>query len=357
MRIALLAPASVIHTTRWANALVERGHEIHLISLHQLAHHLDERVHFYQIPGKASLNYVLAVNKVRGLLAKISPEVLNTHYASGYGFLSLLVGFSPTMLSVWGSDVYDFPKRSSLHKWLLQKNLSSATTIGSTSGAMARVVKDLCPRVKIHVTPFGVDTNAFCPIACSKNHRQEQFIVGTVKTLEHRYGIDLLIRAFGQFISEGVNSKLLIYGEGRERDNLIKLTRELGIEDKVEFKGFIPHEKVADALRCLDVYVALSREESFGVAILEASACGLPVIVSDADGPKEIVEDNISGYIVPVGDYKLTADKLRCLASDAGQRERLAMSGRERVVNNYGWERCIDRMEEAIKSTLSCLNE
>jgi hypothetical protein len=92
------------------------------------------------VPG-----YFRNVPVLRRLLVTERADLLNVHYASGYGTTAALSGFRPWMLSVWGSDVYDFPYESRLKGWWLRRNLRQADLIGSTSEAMAQQVKALVP--------------------------------------------------------------------------------------------------------------------------------------------------------------------------------------------------------------------
>src|SRR5699024_6616234 len=144
------------------------------------------------------------------------------------------------------------------------------------------------------------------------------------------YGIDTLIRAFALAVEEvefGQNIKLEITGDGADLEKLQDLVSQLGIEMQVLFHGRVEHEKVPDMLNRLDIYVALSRAESFGVAILEASSCGLPVIVSDADGPAEVTAQNETGYIVPKDDPVAACHALIKLINDPERRVSMGEAG------------------------------
>ena len=165
MRILLLGPANSIHLQRWAAALVDRGHTLCLASQQrcELAL-LPAAAEVVWLPHGGSLGYFRNTWSLRQLLARWRPELLHAHYASGYGTTMALSGFRPTLLSVWGSDVYDFPYEGALKNRLLRWNLRRATLIASTSHAMARQVQRLTPeRVDIPVTPFGVDVDRFAP--------------------------------------------------------------------------------------------------------------------------------------------------------------------------------------------------
>ena len=294
------------------------------------------------------------VPAVRALLNSIRPDIVNAHYASGYGTTARLVNFHPWVLSVWGSDVYDFPHKSFIHRWLVRRNLSAADKVASTSQCMAREVLLLKPELSnISITPFGVDLNAYKGIKPIEDSKKTPLIIGTVKTMKPKYGVDTLIEAFYILLNRLHSTEecvprleLRLVGDGDQISDLKALTKALGIEEKVTFVGRIPHVRVPEELAKLDIYVALSRldSESFGVAIIEAGAAGRPVIVSDAGGLPEVTIDGVTGYIVPREDPEAAADALEKLISDPALRHRMGSAAQEHVATRYSWDSCINTM-------------
>jgi hypothetical protein len=120
--ISLLAAANSIHTVRWANGLSAAGHEVHIISQQPVVDPLDDEVQVHLFPNRGVVGYFSMAPAVRRLLGKIQPDIVNSYYASGYGTTGRLVNYRPWVLSVWSSDVYDFPFRSFIHKWLAKKS-------------------------------------------------------------------------------------------------------------------------------------------------------------------------------------------------------------------------------------------
>jgi glycosyltransferase involved in cell wall biosynthesis len=313
------------------------------------------------LPYRGQLGYFRNGRALRRLLAEERPNLVNAHYASGYGTTARLARFYPTLLSVWGSDVYSFPLRSKLHRWLLRANLTTATKLASTSHAMARQTASLIPGdrlAEIAVTPFGVDMTRFTLAEARKT--SDRIVVGTIKALQHVYGIDYLLRAFAAARATMAASDsglaerttLLIIGDGSERDKLVALAGKLGLSDVVTFRPHVAHDQVPAALHNLDVYVALSRMESFGVAVIEASACGLPVIVSDTGGLPEVVKDGETGFVVPVGDVAAAADRIVTLVRDEDLRRRMGLAGRERTADRYDWQANVGTMIEVYEGVV-----
>lgn len=361
MKIALLGPANVIHYQRWAYALAARDHEVHLISQHPDAAIAVSPVFASKtwLPIKRTWGYAGNVPALRRALAHIQPDIVNTHYASGYGLSASLATCHPCVLSVWGSDVYDFPYESRLKSLVLRWNLRRATAIASTSHAMARQVARLIPGApSAHITPFGVDCDMFTP---APQRTTGPFTIGIVKTLAPTYGVDLLVRAFAQLLQSPAMLRLdaerplrlLLVGDGPEHGPLQQLVAQLGLQARVHFAGHVTHGQVPSWLRQFDIFAAPSRSESFGVAAVEASACGLPVVVSDAGGLPEVVDAGRTGLVVARENVPALADALQALALNAPLREAMGYEGRQHVLNHYEWHRCVDQMLDCYQTVIA----
>lgn len=356
MKIALIAPANSIHTVKWANAFAARGHKVRLYSLPNHMNQseaIDGRVEIVYLKTGGFGGYLRDGKELRRELERFRPDIVNAHYASGYGTLARMAKVHPLLLSVWGSDVYDFPYKSPLHKHMIWKNIQNADRLASTSHVMAEQVKRLYPYEKeIFVTPFGVDTARFC----KQDAQKECFTVGVVKLLEDKYGLTYLIRGFAKFLKKlpaGEKAKLLIYGKGSRRDDLQALIEQLGIADSARLCGAIPNTQVPSAISGMDVFCVPSvlNSESFGVSAVEAMACEVPVIASDVDGFTETVADGVTGFLVPREDAEAIAERLFQLHADAQLRREMGLAGRERVERLYDWEKNVSTMEQALLET------
>ncbi|HKV98041.1 MAG TPA: glycosyltransferase [Gammaproteobacteria bacterium] len=355
MKVVLLAPASSVHTMRWANGLAGRGLDVHVVSLHHATQAFSPSVILHALPFWSSAGYIVAARALRGLLSDVAPDLMNVHYATGYGLLARLSGFSPLLLSVWGADVYDFPRKSPVHRRIVRANLRCATQIASTSHCMARMVRRIYPAARVAVTPFGVDEEQFQEIPQVAG--QHCLTVGTVKTLTPKYGVDTLIQAFARLRPRaGVPAlRLEITGDGPARQELESLSRDLGLGSAVVFHGEVSYDRVPSMLARLDIFVALSRldSESFGVAAVEAAMCALPVVVSDVEGLAEVVEDGTTGFVVPRDDPDAAAQSLDRLISSAELRRQMGDAGRERALKLYTWRKSLDIMIETYKQTIA----
>ena len=360
MKLYMMSDADNVHTQRWVTALAARGVEIMLFSLSNKGIEFYDKLENVTCVSFAynsltkikcggnslsKLKYLNTVSFIKKSIKKFAPDIVHAHYASSYGLLGALVGKHPYVISMWGSDVYYFPRISPLHRWVLKYNLSCADAVLSTSNVMATETK-LYTDKEPFITPFGVDVDRFSPMQTTRS--EDEVVIGTVKTLLPVYGIDVLINAFA-LVKKSLPQKkvkLIIAGDGNEKSSLESLCKELDVLGDVEFAGRIANEKVPEFISRMDVFVALSRRESFGVAAVEAMSCAVPVVVSDADGFCEVVKDGVTGFVVPRNDVASAAEKILLLLNDCKMAEEMGRQGRLHVVENYNWKSSVDTMME-----------
>ena len=357
MKILFLSAANNIHTVRWVNELSSRGHEIILVSnknhkVNDYEYNENVKEHYLKFSG--NFGYFLNINEMRRLYKQISPDVVNAHYASGYGLLARLSKLKPLVLSVWGSDVYDFPYQSKIKMNLIRKNISYADKVASTSISMSKQVQRIMNNnMNIAITPFGVDTDIFTPKV--SNSENKRFTVGVVKTLSEKYGIEYIIKSFHKFMlainKDDYTAKetpiLKIYGRGEQEQYLRNLVHELKINEFVSFEGYIQNSKVPNVINEFDIFCAGSilDSESFGVAAVEAMACEIPVIATDVSGFKEVIVDGVTGYIVQRKNIDAMAEKMLELFYNKDLRRSFGLNGRIRVLENYSWKDNVSQME------------
>lgn len=364
MKILLLSNCNNPHTIKWATSLVEKGLDIAVFSLNKCKvtdyekypaiNIYDNTLQITRNEGALSkIKYLKVLPELKKIIKEYQPDILHVHYASSYGILGALCNFSPFILSVWGTDVFSFPKKSFIHKSILKYNFKKANKILSTSHVMKKET-NLYTSKKIEVTPFGIDTSKFELRKGETLFNKDDIVIGTIKTLEEVYGIEYLIRAFKVVSDKHKNLplKLLIVGGGSLDKSLKKLTNELKIAEKVIFTGNIPFTKVPVYHNMLSIAVFLSFAESFGVAVIESSACEKPVVVSNVGGLPEVVEDGVTGIIVPVKNVDKTVKALEKLLFNKELQQKMGKAGRERVKKLYDWEQNVKQMIGIYKKEL-----
>ena len=367
MKILLLSDFNSIHTIKWAKSLADNGIEILLVGFSKAnteAYKDFQNISIYgfnitdgTISSSTNFNklkYVRLLPKLKKLIKTFKPDILHAHYASSYGFLGMLSGFHPFILSVWGSDVFEFPKKSILHKTILAKNLKKADVILSTSKIMALEAQQYTTQ-NIDITPFGIDTSLFQPKQTPSLFDKNDIIIGTIKSLESVYGIDTLIETFKLLINKFQTTplKLLIVGDGTKKKDFQQMVSNLDLKDRTIFVGKVPHNEIPRYHNMIDIPVFLSNSESFGVAVIEASACEKPVVVSNVGGLPEVVEHEKTGLIVPPDNPEAAAKAIEKLILDETLRSKMGQAGREKVIRQYDWKKNIEQMITIYHKTIN----
>jgi glycosyltransferase involved in cell wall biosynthesis len=167
--------------------------------------------------------------------------------------------------------------------------------------------------------------------------------------------VDILIRAFGILKSGRDNIRLKIAGSGSHETEYRKLARGLGLEERVEFLGFIEHSDLPSLLAEFDIFAmpSIYDDESFGVAALEASATGLPVVATNVGGVPEVVEDNKTGILVERGNVEELAAALEKLIVNPALRAKMGLAGRQLVEKKYDWSRNLLSMKSLYEKVLA----
>lgn len=346
-RILLLGDINSIHLQKWIVGL-KNDFEIFVFSLDPIEANINglENVQIFSNQKKTTnrkgkLSYLKSLKKFRKLHKEVKPDFVHAHYATSYGLLGALLKPKKLFISVWGSDVYEFPKKSFIHKTVFKWTVNRANKLFSTSQNMKIELQKYTSK-DINVIPFGIDLALFKKQ--KEKIQNDTFVIGTIKSLEKIYGIDTLLNVFAKFRKKVPNSKCIIYGKGSEGDSLIQLAKKLKIENEVEFKGFIINNEVPKAISQMDVFCVLSRQESFGVAAVEAAACEIPVIASNIGGLPEVVVNNETGFIVD-NDVEQIVNKLFDLYSDSSLRNKMGQNGNTFVSNNYDWKENVETMK------------
>jgi glycosyltransferase involved in cell wall biosynthesis len=356
LKLLLLSDLNSIHTKKWVKAIAQKGVEIQVFGLgrptddfyeqlNNVKVHHAEFTNQYGKSGVGKVKYLKVRKQLKEIAANFKPDLVHAHYATSYGLLGSLLGHKRYLISVWGEDVFSFPKESAVKKWIFKRNLRKAKGIFSTSKIMAKEAK-LYTEKEVNVVPFGVDVNVFKKLESKTDG--DNLTIGIVKTLEDKYGISYLIEAFNTVLRSHPNRQfeLLIVGKGSKEKELKKQVNDLELDDFVVFAGAVSHSEVPAYFNKMDIVVvpSVNNGESFGVAAVEASACEKPVIVSDVGGLPEVVIDGETGLICPPKNSQCLADKIALLVTDKDMRQRLGKNGRKNVLEQYDWQQNVDLM-------------
>jgi glycosyltransferase involved in cell wall biosynthesis len=176
------------------------------------------------------------------------------------------------------------------------------------------------------------------------------FVVGWFGRMTEIKRVDRLLGAFAQLRSLGVDSHLLLVGDGPLREELQELVERLGVAREVHFVGF--QDDIGSYLQAADAVALSSANEGTPVTLIEASAAGLPVVATDVGGVRDVVLDGVTGYLAPEGDEATIAERLRDLARDPGLRRRMGAAGERHVRATYSVPRLVDEVDALYRELL-----
>jgi len=205
---------------------------------------------------------------------------------------------------------------------------------------------------KCHQIPLGVDTNLFKPIITNKKTRRVKILfVGNLIKLK---GVNYLIKAIYLLINyyDQNRIKLDIIGKGRDEDFYIKLVNKYSLNDIIEFKGEIPYNKIINHFQSCDIFCLPSLQEAWGLTLLQAMACGKPVISTNSGGPPHFVKNKISGFLVPPQNSEALAKTLIKLINDESKRTEMGKYNRQLCLKYYDWDKIVDQIEDMYSSIL-----
>jgi glycosyltransferase involved in cell wall biosynthesis len=353
MKVVLIASATSVHTQKWYEQLSGAGIEVVLITANPSKLESIEQIAIGD--SRASrLTFFRNAGKVRWLIRKIRPDIVHACYASGYGWYGARSRFHPLVISVWGSDITTTPYESWHARRIICYNLSKADSICATSLYLAEKTMKLSPNVadKIEIVPFGVDTAKFkcLPERKFDNH---DVIIGAAKNLGHGYGLDLLLKGFKAILDKLPEARIRIAGYGPAYDDLTNLARGLGIASRTEFLGHVKQADMPEFLNSIDILAVPSRNEAFGVASVEAMACGAPVVASSVGGNVEVLDSGKCGVLVEPESADKLADAIVKLVLDGEKRRKLSEAGRKNVTDNYEIRRCTEMQVDVYRRILS----
>lgn len=287
----------------------------------------------YQSQGEL-LKYVWKTYSFSKKLAKENKyDLTHSFFSVPCGAISLLLKRKfgiPYIISLRGSDVPGYSERfTALYKAItpiIKKIWKEAYFVIANSQGLAELALKSSPEKEIGIIPNGIDIEEFFPDPNKKE--TDKFTIVCVSRVTPRKGIRFLIQAFNVLSKRYDFLRLVIVGDGNEKESLENLVFSLGLKDKVLFTGPVLHEKVLEYYQKANIFALPSMNEGMSNTMLEALACGLPLVSTNTGGTKELIEDGQNGFIVKMKEYYDLAEKIekfllnRNLEKEMGQKSR-----------------------------------
>lgn len=262
-------------------------------------------------------------------------DIVHTHLstASLYGALAAGIARTPCLATVHGLGSA---------RWYRLAH----QVIAVSRAVKEHLIAQGIPADRIAVVHNGVDPSLFTPSTGGARAycglQEDEFIAGIFGRLAPEKGQDIALRAWPEVLRRLPRARLLLVGDGKQRESLMHLASELGIAGQVDFLGFLPDPR--QLLHACDVVLCPSRKEGLGLAALEAMASGKPVIASVTGGLREVIVHREDGLLVPSEDPATLAQAVCALAGDPILSSRLAANGRQRVLEQFTLSRQIEAL-------------
>ncbi|HET6579368.1 MAG TPA: glycosyltransferase [Gemmatimonadales bacterium] len=268
----------------------------------------------------------------------------------------------PSVITMHGGDVYvnpaqgyDFPTRWYVRPALRWTLRHAAALTAITEDCRQHALRAGAPDRSVHLVFNGTDLRRFSPApngSRAVDPRYGAHMIFACRQLFPRKGIRFLIEAAAALKPRFPDVKVVIAGDGFERPELISLAESLGIARDVTFLGWVPNSELPPYYRAAAVSVIPSLEEGFGIPAAEAMGCQTPVVASDAGGLPEVVENGVTGLVVPRGDSSALADAIGTLLADPARRVQMGRAGRERALRLFDWDRTAEQLERIYADVL-----
>ena len=327
MRLAFLSIGRHLHTERWIGWFAEQGHECHLLTV-QPGPLEGVTVHDIRSGGPSKpLRYAQSLMRVKRVLAAIQPDLLNTHFLTGYGYWGDFSGFHPNVLSVWGDDVYVTPHENALKSWLARRALRHADLVTGDSLDILRACVELGAEAsRCYEILWGVDFELFHPTR-PQSIRAQLGIPDTAPVVfsprsftQPYYNLDVIIEACARLKRERSDMHVIFAGYEGDQTPFAQRAHAAGLEHDVHFVGRIPHDRFAEYLVASDVFVSVPSVDATAVSLLEAMSCGAAIVVSALPSSMEWIVDGESGRVVPPRDVAALHAALADLVADPRRR-------------------------------------
>ncbi len=311
--------------------------------------------------------------------AAIKADIFEAHAASAYGFQKKLYQLNrhePFIHTVHGvlADEYDQAKangyasvRDRVANWFMRylaglekemaQQASLVVTISNYSVEKLKTYYNIDAR-KVRIVPNGVDTEIFKPMAETAELKlnfglDDGPMVLFVGSLTPRKGVMYLVDVAKTVVSQFPNAKFVLVGKGPLKGAITEAVGKKGLGRNFVFLGNLSEAQLAQVYCCADIFVLPSIQEGQGIVLLEAQACGVPVVAFNSGGVGEAMVNGKTGLLVERGDSKTLAEALLGLLSDVSLRAKMGGAGRMFVECNFSWDVCAGKQLKVYEDVLN----
>ncbi|NNF06495.1 MAG: glycosyltransferase family 4 protein [Candidatus Eisenbacteria bacterium] len=310
LRLAYLSIGRHIHTERWVCWFAAKGHKVDLLTV-QPGPMPGVDVHdITSTLGPKPMRYALSLGKVKRILKELQPDLLHTHFLTGYGYWGHFSGWRPHMLTVWGDDVYVTPYENRLKKWLAERALRGADYVTGDSEDIVQACIGMGSHPKrSEVVQWGVDFEQFNAEVDTTQVRRRHgipphapVILSTRSFTQDYYNIDVVVETAPLIQEKFPDAHYIIAGNEGDDTAFRQRAEEFGLTKNVHWVGRIDHKELPQYVAASTVFLTIPSVDATAVSLLEAMACETAIVATDLPSAAEWIFPHKTGLLVKPRD-------------------------------------------------------
>ncbi len=379
-RILYFSRDYTTHDHRFLAALAQTEHEVGFLRLERGPQQLEDRplpAEIEQIPwvgGQAPARFADGPRLVAGLkkvIRAFQPDLIQAGPIQRSAFLVALVGFHPLVTMSWGYDLLIDAKRDRGWEWATRYTLQRTDAlVGDCETIRNLAVAYGMNPDRIVTFPWGANIQRFTPRTSHAALRtrlgwgDDVFVLLSTRGWSELYGVEDLAHAFVKAARQRPELRLLMLGNGPLAGKLRQIFQQGGVQDQVHFPGQVTQEKLPDFYRAADLYISTSHSDGSSISLLEALACGTPVLLSDIPGNREWVSDSPHpftgegsgvgvGWLFRDGEVESLTGGILHAVENRGQLPAMGRAARALAEARANWELNFPRLFDAYEMALS----
>lgn len=356
MRLLYFTRRYTPHDHRFLTAMRDLGAAVLFLRLEPVgggeARPLPEGVHELAWPSAGRTQQDL-----QRVIERARPDLIHAGPIQACAAPAARAEFAPLVSMSWGSDLL-LEARGGAGERAAREALQGSALLLCDCQAVAAAARALgMPADRIVVFPWGVDLEHFQPGA-ERGLRRElgwerEFVVLSTRAWEPVYGLDVLAEGFGRAARQERSLRLLMLGDGSQRQAVLERLDRAGVLARVRVLGQVGLEALPGVYRAADLYVSASRSDGSSVSLLEAMACGLPALVSDIPANREWVRPGASGWWFTGEDAGALAEGLLEAAADRRRLRGFGAAARVTAERRADWRRGVEQLAAAYRRALA----
>ena len=374
MRVLYFSKDYTPHDHRFLSALAETGHEVFYLKLELNPRQIEDRPVPSQIQqvlwkgGGGSFRWrdvPRLTLDLKRVIKEIKPDLIHAGPIQTCAFLAVLSGFHPILTMSWGFDLMQDADRNGWMKRITRYVLRHTDFFTSD----AQITRDRAVVFGVNqdrtvVFPWGVDLKHFSPEqmlvskkipvvqAKAQNVKRKSIVLFCNRSWEPRYGVDVLAKAFVKVANERADVSLLLLSGGSQANVIRQILMNGGVLDRVQFGGQVSQRDLPRWYHMADLYVSPSHVDGSSVSLMEALACGLPVLVSDIPANKEWVSEGVNGWLFLDGNADILAEKILTVIAQGKKLTQIGRAARRSAEERADWKKNFAKLLEAYEQTI-----